>query len=505
MNIHKLFNRLCTLIIVLFTAAMLHSVNAGAETTTIDITPDGDGVKSGISGENWSYGDITIPGFGVTKGILLERGEFTLTGTNDKCMVSIKSGVTKVTLKNCNITSENNYPGILMDSTYDMTFHIQGKNMVTTTQTGSRSFSSCALFTQNECNYKFTGNGIIGFIATNAIGIYDGNITIDGPEVDVYGEMQGIRTSGRFLMQSGKLYVVTPTSSANSAVTHSYGITADSSVTIAGGYTNIQSGNCSIQSNSFVKITGGENELTVDTRKEGGFAGIESLASVEITGGTTTITTPAAQAISCDVVTVSDNALKTMWYDTSGTGTHPNVTLSSPVGLKAVNKTYNKCRLSWNPVENAAYYEVYRSVYADGPWEYLGKSSTNKMADKTLDAGTTYYYKIRACIDASTASDYSPIVWVKAAPAAPKKVRVSKQGSTLKIKLKKCKKVSGYKIYLSTNAKSGFKCIKNIKKGSAVSYNKSGIKRGRTYYVKIKAYYRTSTKTICSKFSKTVH
>lgn len=505
MNIHRLFNRLCTLIIVLFTAAMLHSANAGAETTTIDITPEGDGIKSGISGENWSYGNITIPGFGETKGILLERGDFVLTGTNDKCTVSIKAYVNSVTLKNCNITAEDSYPGILMDSTYDMTFRIQGKNMVTTTQSGGHSYSSCALFTQNECNYKFTGKGIIGLIATNAIGIYNGNITIDGPEVDVYGEMQGIRTSGRFLMQSGKLYVVTPTSSANSAVTHSYGITADSSVTIAGGYTNIKSGYCSIQSNSFVKITGGENELTVDTRREGGFAGIESLASVDITGGTTTITTPAAQAIDCDVVTVADNTLKTMWYDTSGTGTHPNVTLSSPVGLKAVNKTPSKCRLSWNPVENAAYYEVYRSVYADGPWEYLGKSYTNKMADKNLYAGTVYYYKVRACIDASTAGDYSLVFRVKAAPAAPKKVRVTKQGSTLNIKWKKCKKVSGYKVYLSTRANSGFKCVKNIKKGSVTSYRKSGMKRGKTYYVKIKSYYRTGSKNICSKFSKTAH
>lgn len=499
MKIKKWTGRICILSAILL-AAMLHSANADAAATTIDITPDGNSIKSGDSGENWSYGDVTIPDFGTTRGLILERGDFILTGKNDKCMISIKSYVNRVTLNNCEIQSEDNYPGILMDSTYDMTFNIQGTNKVTTTQSSGHAYSACALFTQNECNYKFIGKGIVGFMATNAIGIYNGNITIDGPEVDVYGEMQGIRTSGRFTMEKGKLYIVTPTSASNSAAIHTYGLTADSSVTINGGYTNIQSGYCCIQSDSFIKITGGTNELTVDTRKEEGFAGIESNSHVEISGGTTIITTPAAQAISCDAVDIDSNALTIEQYNASGTGTDPIVTLSAPVNVKAKNKTYSSCRLSWDTIDNASYYEIQRSVYANGPFEYRGKSSKNTFTDKALTAGTTYYYKVRACVDNSTAGGYSTVVKIKAVPTAPKKIRAVKSRSTLTVKWKKCKKVSGYKVYVSTKPNSGFQCKKTTKKASC----KIKIKPGQTYYVKVKSYYRGSTKNITSKFSKTI-
>lgn len=500
MNTKKFWGGISTMFAI-FLVAMLLPANANAAATTIDITPEGNSIRSGNSGENWSYGDVTIPDFGTTRGLILESGDFILTGKNDKCLVSIKAYVNSVTLNNCEIQSENNYPGILMNSTYDMTFNIQGTNKITTTQSSGHSYSGCALFTQNECNYKFTGKGIVGFMAINAIGIYNGNITIDGPEVDVYGEMQGIRTSGRFTMESGKLYVVTPASASNSATIHTYGITADSSVTINGGYTNIQSGYCCIQSNSFVKITGGTNELTVDTRKEEGFAGIESNSHVEISGGNTTITTPAAQAISCDVVDINSNVLTVEQYDATGTGTNPGVTLSAPVNIKAVNKTYSSCKLSWDMVENASYYEIQRSIYADGPWEYRGKSSKNSFTDKELIAGTTYYYKVRACVDNSTAGDYSPITKIRAVPGAPQKVRAKKQGSTLKVRWKKCKKVSGYKVYISTKPSSGFKCAKTTRKASC----KIRIKKGQAYYIKVKSYYRGNTKNFTSKFSKTIH
>ena len=475
--------------------------------TTIDISPKGNGIKAGSAGDGWSYGEVEIPDYGTTTGLTLTQGSFTLTGTNDKCMINIKSGVTKVTLQDMTMTAPKEYPGILMEHNYDMEFVIKGQNVIHTSQDDTHAFSACALYTTNNCAYRFTGNGIVGFMAPDAIGIYDGQITIDGPEVDVYGGKQGIRTSDRFEMKSGKLYIQTPTSASNSSAVHSYGITAACGVIISGGYTNISSGYCSVQSDAYVEITGGTNEFTVDTRKEEGFPGIEASQHVDITGGTTTIRTPAEKAVDCPTVNITQSSLQTEQYDASPTGTAPTVSLPAPSNLKLKCKNVQTCKLKWKKVPDAKYYDVYRSSSPEGPFVFLAKADTTSYKDQNLTPGQIYYYQVRSCYSYDNKSELCAAKKIKMRPAKPKKVKVKKKGNKLLIRWKKTKKVTGYKIYISTKAKGKYKCIKTINNAKKKSFTKKGIKRGKTYYVKVRSIFRStpSSKAIKSKFSKVAH
>lgn len=53
---------------------------------------------------------------------------------------------------------------------------------------------------------------------------------------------------------------------------------------------------------------------------------------------------------------------------------------------------------------------------------------------------------------------------------------------------KKVKAASGYEIYMSTKKSSGYKKIKTIKKAKTVTFTKSGLKKKKTYYFKVRTY-----------------
>ena len=78
----------------------------------------------------------------------------------------------------------------------------------------------------------------------------------------------------------------------------------------------------------------------------------------------------------------------------------------------------------------------------------------------------------------------------------------SKSKNKLVITWKKQKNAKGYEIYRKTGKKGSYKKIKVIKKGSTVTYTNSKLKKGKTYYYKIRSYkYDTNGKKIYSSWS----
>lgn len=63
--------------------------------------------------------------------------------------------------------------------------------------------------------------------------------------------------------------------------------------------------------------------------------------------------------------------------------------------------------LSWNAVDGAVSYNVYRSSMQDGAYAYLGNISGTAYIDVGLTAGTTYYYRVCAVNNAGTQSRLS--------------------------------------------------------------------------------------------------
>lgn len=70
---------------------------------------------------------------------------------------------------------------------------------------------------------------------------------------------------------------------------------------------------------------------------------------------------------------------------------------TSITAVKATGST--SVRLEWKAVDGASGYQIYRSTSKDSGYKKVGQvkgKNTKKYEDKTLEAGKTYYYQVRA-------------------------------------------------------------------------------------------------------------
>jgi len=86
--------------------------------------------------------------------------------------------------------------------------------------------------------------------------------------------------------------------------------------------------------------------------------------------------------------------------------------------------------------------------------------------------------------------------------AKVKKLKVKKKSKTsIKINWKRIRKVNGYQIAIKMGKKGKFKKIKLIKKNKKTSFVKKKLKRGKKYYVKVRAYKLVNGKRVYGKYS----
>ena len=87
----------------------------------------------------------------------------------------------------------------------------------------------------------------------------------------------------------------------------------------------------------------------------------------------------------------------------------------------------------------------------------------------------------------------------------PKKTTLKsvKKAGTGKMKLtwKKVSGATGYQVYMSTKKSSGYKRVATIKKNKTVTYTKKSLKKGKTYYFKIRTYKKVGKTTYYGSYS----
>lgn len=87
-------------------------------------------------------------------------------------------------------------------------------------------------------------------------------------------------------------------------------------------------------------------------------------------------------------------------------------------------------------------------------------------------------------------------------PSRVTKLKLKKKSKrVVKVSWKKQKNVSGYEVYRSTKKNKSFKKIKTLKKVGKVTYTNKKLKKGKTYYYKVRAYKVVSGKKVYGKFS----
>ena len=166
----------------------------------------------------------------------------------------------------------------------------------------------------------------------------------------------------------------------------------------------------------------------------------------------------------------------------------------------SITTSSGKPKISWNAVDGATKYWVYRST--DGVnFKYYDKTTKTSYTNSSTTIGTTYYYKVKAVKTANgkdIASDYSATKSIKCAPAAPT-VSISRVNGKPKLSWKAVTGATKYWIYRSTDGKN----FKYYDMTTKTSYTNSGAASGTKYYYKVKAVAVVNGNNVASAYSST--
>ncbi len=269
---------------------------------------------------------------------------------------------------------------------------------------------------------------------------------------------------------------------------------------------------------SFRAESNGYESVILNWNPTDGASGYNIYRSTKSSSGFTKIATvnaPASSYVSGSLTTGKKyyyriEAFRTIGAFTSTASISASVNATPIPGqavLTASLRSYTSALLKWKKVSGANGYEIYRSRSKNGTYKKIATISKNTTtyADKNLNTGSTYYYKIKAYRNVKGKK-----VWGKLSLRASVKITlkapvlrstVVKNYKSLTLRWKKVSGADGYLIYRSTSKNGSYKKIATVTGGSTLTYTNTGLSTGKTYYYKIQAYQRSGKKTINGNYS----
>ena len=174
----------------------------------------------------------------------------------------------------------------------------------------------------------------------------------------------------------------------------------------------------------------------------------------------------------------------------------------TPINLKVSSASCKSINISWDDAKDAQGYEIYRSTALNGFYSMVADVSESFFTDTGLTANKAYYYKIRAYAkgkESALYSGYTNAVYAKPVPSKPETIKAFAAGKK-RIKVT-WSKVSGAQKYELHYAMSPNGRYKKVATTGSLSYTHKGLKKGRTYYYKVKAYAIIKGKKVYGSFS----
>lgn len=185
--------------------------------------------------------------------------------------------------------------------------------------------------------------------------------------------------------------------------------------------------------------------------------------------------------------------------------------LNSPELSSAESSGYGSVQIKWREAKGVDGYEIYRYDAATGTYKLIKDitdGSVTQFKNTGLKTGTKYSYKVRSYLYLITEEKiYSEFSNVKSAtPVLGKPVlkSVSKTGyAGIQVTWGKVAGASGYQVWRYDAASKKYALVKTITSGSTVSWKNTGLKTGRKYTYKVKAYRTVDGKKVFSAYSGT--
>lgn len=178
-----------------------------------------------------------------------------------------------------------------------------------------------------------------------------------------------------------------------------------------------------------------------------------------------------------------------------------------PASFKASKNSYSSIKITWKKTADADSYQLFRYDAKTKAYKQIATlpADATSYTDKELATNTAYKYKIRSCVSINGniyPGSFSSVVSAKPVLDKGAITKISKSGKdSVKITWKKTAGANGYQIYRAVKKSGNYTKAATIKGGSKVSYTNKKLKKGTTYYYKVRAYRTVSGKAQYGTFS----
>ena len=208
------------------------------------------------------------------------------------------------------------------------------------------------------------------------------------------------------------------------------------------------------------------------------------------------------KTVSTNKFTDTDNTAGTVYYykvtavhsnsnanSAQSAGVGQTCKLARPVIEETNDTSTGKVKLTWDKIEGAKEYKIYRRVGKTGDYAYYKTTTSNSYTDKSTTAGTAYYYKVTAIHSNSSANSAQSAGVGQTCKLARPDVTISLSSGNPKLTWDEIEGAEKYEVYRSTS-KSG--TYTKVKSTTSLKFTDKDVTEGKTYYYKVKAIHSNS-------------
>ncbi len=181
------------------------------------------------------------------------------------------------------------------------------------------------------------------------------------------------------------------------------------------------------------------------------------------------------------------------------------ITIKKPTltGLKVSKKSNSSVTLEWNKVTGCDGYKIYKYNTSTKKYVLYKTLKTNSITISKLSSGTDYKFKVFAykTINKKIHTIDGVAITAVTLPTTPTLSKLSSSKKILTVKWAKVTGATGYEIYVSQSKTGKYVKKATINKQSTTSQNINGLTKGKTYYVKVRAYKTVGKNTVYSNYS----
>ena len=145
-----------------------------------------------------------------------------------------------------------------------------------------------------------------------------------------------------------------------------------------------------------------------------------------------------------------------------------------------------KIKISWEKIDGAVKYEVWRATSKTGTYSKLTTTTNTSVTNTSAIAGKTYYYKVKAISSNSSANSEYSAVKSRVCDLAKVSIKLSNRASdgAITIKWDAVAGATKYQVYRATSKSGQYTKLATT---SSISYNDVSGTAGKTYYYKVRA------------------